>query len=613
MILTQLLFLFSWFAAVVIFFAIVQRPLFIIYNRKSLEQPLTAKDIFNIYRKGLPTDCIIASYYCAIPIIIGTLCFMFGWQKAFFIATVAYAALLSLATSLLVVADTALYKFWQYKIDCSVTAYLRSFKGAFASVSTSYIIIAFSTVLFVAAILFLLLYAVARATALLATWNGAAHWWTYIAMPFVAALSVGIFFLIIRGLGRRPNNPSMAFYCAVPFLNHSALNPIYNLIYSFSTKEDFSKQFQFFDKEESARETSEIFSTPLPPAEKLFTTDRPNILLIVWESLCAIHVGALGAKGNVTPNFDRLAEEGIFFSNCMSGSFRTDRGLVCTLSGYPAQPTSSIIRYTRKLPHLPGIPRTLKEYDYITTAVHGGDLEIFHKRDFYWAVGHDNLVEQKHFPADAPTGKWGVHDGYVFDWLYDDIQKKTEEGVRWFTTFQTLSSHETWQVPYNRIPDNEIANSFAYVDDAFGRFIDRLKKSPAWSNTLVIVLGDHGVNIMRSSDKSCSTNIPILMVGGCIAKPRKFEQIISQTDLAATLLAQLDIPHSDFIFSRDVLSPSYTYPCAYHAYHNGVIFKDGKGETDYDTMFDRCENPDPEHLHHIKAILQTLYTDIAAR
>ena len=143
------------------------------------------------------------------------------------------------------------------------------------------------------------------------------------------------------------------------------------------------------------------------------------------------------------PHFDQLAEEGVLFTNCWAGSFRTDRGLVCTLSGYLGMPTASAILYTNKLPHLPALPRLLRDKaGYETMAVHGGQLNIFHKSDYYWTSGHDLLVEEHYFPSDAPRCRWGVHDGYVFDWLADDIITEAEKGKRWFKTFQTLSSHE---------------------------------------------------------------------------------------------------------------------------------------------------------------------------
>lgn len=109
-------------------------------------------------------------------------------------------------------------------------------------------------------------------------------------------------------------------------------------------------------------------------------------------------------------------------------------------------------------------------------AVHGGDLTIFHKGEYYLTVGHDRVVGDKDLPKGLPSGKWGIHDGAVLDWIYDDIMDKTSKGRRWYTTFQTLSSHEPWIVPYTRLKDDEIANTFAYVDDAIGRFVDRLKR-----------------------------------------------------------------------------------------------------------------------------------------
>lgn len=323
----------------------------------------------------------------------------------------------------------------------------------------------------------------------------------------------------------------------------------------------------------------------------------------------------MGGKQGVMPHFDRLAEEGVLFTNCWAGSFRTDRGLVCILSGYLGQPTTSVILHTSKLPHLPALPRLLRdEAGYETMAVHGGELNIFHKSDYYWASGHDRLVEEKDFPKDKTATRWGVQDGKVFEWLKDDIIKKSREGKRWFTTFQTLSSHEPFRVPYDRIKDNPVDNAYAYVDEALGQFVDALKGSPAWNNLLIVITGDHGLNLNEADDKDRNTHLPLLLLGGAIKQPRNIDTLMNQTDIAATLLGQMGLQHDEFIFSRDVLADTYTYPFALHTYNNAFIFRDQTGTTHYDNVSQRVlSGPDAKREETAKVILQTLYTDLSKR
>ena len=611
-----IIFLITYFAGLVLYFQLLQRPLFLFYNRSETDSRVSPADIFRMARHGFRSDIIVASYLSAPPLIAAVAQtfihpqFLGGFMTAYNIAA---GIILGLST----IVDAALYPFWKFKLDASILPYLRSIKGACASVSTLYIIPAVITVLVMAAVSSAWL----QGTVILSERLSGS------STPFIAdglgqsmlsvlifLLSAGALFAMIRGLGRRPNNPSVSFYSNILFFNHCALNPLYSFIYSLSVNDKIEGAFRAFDDETCHREFAHLFPGDTFPTDKLLNTDRTNVLFIIWESLSARFVGELGGQPGVTPNIDRLAREGILFTRVDCNSFRTDRGLVALLSGYLAQPTTSVIRMTKKVPNLPALPRRFKEAGYDTMAVHGGDLTIFHKGEYYLTVGHDRVVGDKDLPKGLPSGKWGIHDGAVLDWIYDDIMDKTSKGRRWYTTFQTLSSHEPWIVPYTRLKDDEIANTFAYVDDAIGRFVDRLKKTPAWDSLLIVITGDHGCNTGQHLPADRYAHIPLLMTGGAVKAPRRIDTIMSQTDTAATLLGQLGISHDEFIFSRDVMAESYTYPFGFHTFVNGFMFRDATGYTVYDNVSDTAtDSPDPDRERKGRIILQYLYEDLARR
>lgn len=609
----ELIYIILHFVVCFAFFQLIQRPMFMIYNRSANSENMTIKDFFQIYRYGCRSDLIAASFITAFPVLLLWLHSHFPRFDTF-MPLVCYDILLAVALGLLTVSDTALYKFWKFKIDSSVLEYLHSPKGVFASVSGLYVFIAFSSAGLVSALFFCGVVWCARIFS-----PGKSDLVPEImdhVIVFVCFLLIaGLLFAAIRGVGSRPNNPYVSFFSKNPYYNHCALNPLYNMIYSFTVKQDkYYKQFQIFDKEECRKKFEPLFPLNGKPKLKLLNTSRPNVLFIVWESLCSKYVESLGGRPDVTPNIERLSKEGAFFSQCYAGSFRTDRGLVCLLSGYLGLPTTSVMANIKKLPNMPALPRVFKDLGYKTMAVHGGDLSIRHKREYYWIIGHDDLMAQEDFPKDAPTGKWGCHDDYVFSWLYDDIIKKTQNKEQWYTTFQTLSSHENWKVPYNRLPQDEVANSFAYVDDSFGKFVDKLKASPAWDNLLIICTGDHGVNLEQSVERAENSHLPLLMLGGAVEKGVQIDTLMSQSDIAATLLGQMGLPHEEFVFSRDVLADTYTYPFAFHAYFNGFIFRDETGITDYDNDAGTAITGADERREELgKVILQELYGDLSRR
>lgn len=603
--LDTLIFAVSHFAMSLLFFLVVQKPLFILYNKgvnKTEPEPGEKKKIFSV---GGRTDQIAASYLTGIPmLLLLVLSFIPGMDVH--VPLYVVEGVLSLLVSLAVVSDTVLYRFWQFKLEASVLSYLRHPKAAFASVSFWFVFAGLLAVLVFAAVYFLFVFAASLVLTgyIPADWS---QWLWHIGYVLLVLFVIAGLFGNIRGMNIRPNNPAMTCFSSNLFMNHCALNPLYNFIYSFSVKDSYAHDFRFFDSKECAIDFEGLYPTEGTPQVELLNTKRPNILMIVWESLSARYIKSLGGREGVMPNFERLAEEGVFFTKCDCGSFRTERGLVCVLDGIPGQPTDTLAKHTRKLPNMPAVPRRLRDEGYDTMALHGGNCLIMHKSDLYLATGHNTLVQQKDLPDLGNLTRWGYHDGGALEWLYDDIQKKTSEGKRWYTTFQTLSSHEPFRVPFHKL-DDEKANSFAYVDDCFGKFIDKLKQSPAWKDLLVVVTGDHGFCYCEPMVRNTFPHIPVLMLGGAVKKPVKIDKIIAQTDIAATLLGQLGMKHDEFKFSRDVLADTYTYPFSMHTFINGFMFRDDTGYTVYDNTLNKAvEGADPKREHTGKVILQTLY------
>ncbi|MDE6371153.1 MAG: sulfatase-like hydrolase/transferase [Duncaniella sp.] len=595
-----------------LYFQLIQRPLFYIYNRRESDRSLRLIDVWHIIVKGGRSDVISVSYLTALPLILFTVATFTGgvWLRP---VLTAYNVIAGIVLGVTTVVDCGLYPYWKFKLDASVLPYIRAFKSAVSSVSTGFVILAFVALAVVISLCFLWLQAV-TGMALGGVPFKAAGVGQHVGVSMAFLIEAACLFAMIRGLGRRPNNPSVSFFSHVPFFNHVALNPLYSFIYSLSVNDKIDGAFHKFDDDDCSREFNELYPAYVAPKDRLIKTTRPNVLFIIWESLSSRFVESLGGQPGVTPNIDRLAREGVMFTHLDCNSFRTDRGLVALLSGYLAQPTTSVIRMSKKLPHLPALPRRFKELGYETTAVHGGDLTIFHKAEYYLTVGHDRLMSQDDLPKELPTGKWGVHDHAVMEWLFDDIMDKTRRGVQWFTTLQTLSSHEPWMVPYGRLASDPVANTFAYVDDALGKLVDRLRETEAWDNLLIVVTGDHGCNTGQYLPPQEYARVPLLLTGGAVAGPRRIDTIMSQTDIAATLLGQMGLNHDEFIFSRDVMAESYTYPFSFHTFVNGFMFRDETGYTVVDNVSDKAViEPDETREHRGRVILQYLYSDLAKR
>ena len=355
----------------------------------------------------------------------------------------------------------------------------------------------------------------------------------------------------------------------------------------------------------------DIYTTESIGTDTLFNTNRPDIVIILLES-CGEQFA------NVMPKLQQLKQEGIWFSQCYGNSWRTDRGTVCTLSGYPSFPSLSVMKMPEKSRSLPSIASTLQKEGYQTSFLYGGDINFTNMRSYLIATGWEKLTWKNDFSREEQkTSEWGVRDDITFQMLYNQICA-ADTTRRFLIGYSTLSSHEPWDVPTKR-HDDEVLNAFSYLDDCLGDFIGKLKQTPQWQNLLIVLVADHGINYKQVDEQQplLRNHIPLLMVGGAVKEPRTITSYCNQTDICATLLGQLSLPHDDFRFSRDVLSKSYLHPTAVHNYNNAQLLIDSTGYILYDfdaSRFTVSKTTDQEQLLRLnKAILQTTTDDLIHR
>lgn len=437
----------------------------------------------------------------------------------------------------------------------------------------------------------------------------------------LCALPVGaLLFLVIRG-GIRVSTANVgdAYFSTDQYLNLSAINPAFNLFASTERQARYEDEFNFYDEERRATLMKGLYPKSDEGTEYVLNTSRPNILVIFMESFGATMIERLGGEKGVAPNLERLADEGVFFSRIFANSFRTDRGTVCTFSGYPGLPTLSLMKVSNLCQSLPNIARTLGDAGYTTDFLYGGDINFTNMQGYLRAGGFHTITSQDDFSmSDRNYSKWGVPDGLTFNRLFDMLKEREGAKKPWFTAFLTLSSHEPFEVPFKKFDDAHY-NAFAYTDHCIGEFIKRFKKTPQWKNTLIVLLPDHGTPYPKEGERFSPRyfRIPMIWAGGAVSRKMTVEKIMNQTDLAATLLAQLGLKHGDFKFSRNVLSESYNSPFAFYSFVNGFCFLDNTGVSVYDNasnkvFFNVAPEGDSLRVEKGKAILQTLYDEVGA-
>ena len=606
----RLLYLFRYWITLMAIF-IVEKPLFMLYA-SGQKGTLSLRDYVDVMYHALPVDLSCAAYFLIIPLL---LIIVSIWWNNLPLCNIMrfYNIVLAIALALAFVSDAALYPFWGFKLDSSVFFYLKSPQEAMASVSVWFVLVA---VLLISLLVWII-------TKLLNnTYCKPNKVKRVFPVTLLFVLLMAPLFLSMRGgLKESTMNIGKVYYSTNQFLNHSAVNPVFSVLSSISKSDDYSQQYNYFDEQERELLFNGLYSTTDSDTPKLLNTERPNVLIILMEGFGGDFLSSISGLQDVAPNLDSLAAQGVFFSNCYAGSFRTDRGIVCALNGHPGLPSESIMKMPNKSRNLPSLAKKFVEKGYSTDFFYGGDINFTNMQSYLWSNGYQSITADTDFSvAERQTNAWGVNDDITFSALLEKL--KNREDSLWYTTFLTLSSHEPFKVPSNRFED-DICNSFAYTDSCIGAFVDSLKQTALWENTLLVLMPDHGFCYPRTGFKSAphAHHIPVIWTGGAVKQPVKIDKLMNQTDMAATLLAQMKIDFSDFLFSRNVLSEQYNDQFAFYTFVDGFCYIDSTGATLYDNAAGKVQEnmgngtaeQNLNRENRGKAILQTLYDDLDAR
>jgi len=566
----------------------------------------TVDDMWQVVCHGISLDLSTALYFLILPFL-ATIVSLWYTGKWLFKILQGYFCLITLAFALAFVADTSLYPFWGFKLDSSCLQYIETPTEAMASVTTVYLVWRVTAILIASTLIaWNYLYFVKRLQKRLKHVSKR----TAISSLICALLMMPLMVIGIRGgFDESTTNIGQVYFSQNQFLNHSAVNPVFSFLASLEKTASNHVSYNYMSDEACEQIIKKLYNTESVDSDTLLNTQTPNIIVILMES-CGGEFTEIGGRKDITPNLNKLASEGIYFTKCYANSWRTDRGTLCTYSGYPSFPTMSVMKMPAKSRTLPCIARSLRdEKQYNTHYLYGGDINFTNMRSYLIGGGFDQLTWKADYSTeDQKTAKWGVRDDITINTLFDMANSLPSP---YLIGYSTLSSHEPWDVPIKHF-DDEVLNSFYYLDKCIGDFVAKFRQTKAWQNTLIVLLPDHGINYNEIDElHPLKNHIPMIWIGGAVKKPRRIETICNQTDLPATLLAQLGMSHNDYTFSRDVLSKTYTNPIAIHTYNEGVSMVDSTGFTHFDLNTQTIKGRGDITLG--KAILQAASKDLNQR
>lgn len=605
----RLQFLLIYYGFWVIFF-LVARVIFLGYHIEDTKL-LTLETIWGIFWNGIRMDFSMAGYLSVIPFLLVSLS-NFIKKSRLENWIFSYTFLLVLIANLIIVIDLQVFNTWGYHLDATPLRYLKTPREAWASVGSSPLLQLFISFLILLTVASLIVYRII--TKNIDNWNHIEN------IPFipVSILCTVALIIPIRGsIGISPMNQSTVYFSTNNFANIAAVNPNWNFFSSLVNGSiDKVNPYTYLPKGELSNNIKELYEGS-NTTDKVLKNDikKPNVLVIIWESFTKKVTDRKINGIEITPRFNQLKNEGIYFSNIYASGDRTDKGIPAILSGYPAQPTTSIITEPNKSSKLPVLSKDFESNAYSTDFYYGGEVEFANIKSYLYSSNFQKIISKQDFDSKYWNSKWGAHDDIVFKKFLNDHSTVNQP---FFSTIMTLSSHEPFEIPAQDTfagddEPSKFMNAMHYADQSLGDFIDSAKTQSWWPNTLVVIIADHGHRIPETGKKVDDFKIPMLWLGGALAK-QGFEvsKIASQIDISSTLLNQVGLNAYAYNWSKNIFDPK-TKPWAFFSFNNGFGFVQPKQELVFDNIGKKMIQLNGSlNTHDIdlgKALMQRMFQD----
>jgi phosphoglycerol transferase MdoB-like AlkP superfamily enzyme len=512
------------------------------------------------------------------------------------------------------ISNSVIYHYWNTLLNWRALDYLNDPIGVFASVSP------YQLIFLIVCLVILIIFSVKIFFKFVYREPDYSSINTVTRIVLTILLPAFLFLAIRGGWGVAPINESAAYFSTVKQINDAATNSLWHLGHSISTAKQNHNPFVSIPQREAEELVSSLYVTQQDSSKRILSVNRPNVVIFLLESFSADLLGCMGAEVSATPFIDSLSEKGVLFTAVYSSGFRTDQGMAAVLSGFPATPLYTIVRFPEKADKLPSLPEIFRKNAYHTSFYYGGESNFRNIRSYCYNSGIERVNDLNDFEAGLPKSEWGVHDEFV---LLRQAKDLSQEQQPFFSVLLTLSNHEPYDVPPTRSTfgkDDEadrMRNSAYYTDQSLKKYFDDASHQPWFNNTLFIIVADHGhyLPAHRQLETPEAHHVPLLFFGNVI-KPewrgKRVDMLGNHHDIAATLSVQLNFDHSGFNWSKDLLNPS-SHGFAYYQMEDGFGWITKKQWMYYSTLQKRISAKadiffiDSNEVKQGSAYLQKLY------
>lgn len=309
---------------------------------------------------------------------------------------------------------------------------------------------------------------------------------------------------------------------------------------------------------------------------------RLNVVLVSSESFGAEFSRLYGSDRNLTPNFDELARKSLWFPHTYASGTRTVRGLEAFVSSIPPIPTVSILRR----PHNENVATwgaVMRSLGYHTSFLYGG-YGYFDNMNYFFGNNGFETVDRKSIESIRFENIWGVSDEDLFDHSLEYLDEVHAAGKPFFSIIMTTSNHKPFTfrkgLEQHGIPaeGGGRAAGVRYADFALGRFLQDAKSHPWFDDTIFVVAADHGARVYGAEQIPLKTyEIPLMIWSPKHIEPRRVDSLMTQIDIAPTVLGMLGLPYSAPFFGQDALNTPQEQRVAFFNHnHDVAIYRDGR-------------------------------------
>lgn len=370
-----------------------------------------------------------------------------------------------------------------------------------------------------------------------------------------------------RTSGKSTTHEGLAIVSDNSFVNQIALNPDFTLFRSllFQKVKTYEVPAGIDESIRFARNYLGIAGSYKRSVERMESPDsafRPmNIVIVCMESMSSYKMGIHNHEV-LTPNFNNIVKESVYFDRFFSSGIHTFNGLFSTATGFPSLPGEhGLRRYTRQ--PFTNLANLLQKKNYEASFYSTHDPHFDNMEGFFKENGYPDNFSALNLPHDKSISATGVPDHELFNLFFSNAGKADK--TRPFISFiMTGSDHGPWVIPEN-IPfkptsEDEYKRATQYADWALGQFMETAKKQSWYENTLFVFLGDHGYAISNTFEMPLSYhNVPFVLHSPRLLKPDTVHHLGYQPDVLATVAALLNLPFDNTSFGINIMKKQHPF------------------------------------------------------